>query len=144
MKMKVEQSLSKYGYNIKTAKKLLIIINIVTLCIFLYSYYDYRSRKKIIASGNYIENYEILKYYCWGGTRGGSTVDVRYNSKIYSVGISYTSCEDLKDKKGDIKFYYNKDIDIIFTPGLNFGIVIFCGFWFILTMLPWFLPKKYW
>ena len=124
---------------------IMIIANIATLSLFLYSCYEYISRGKIMTSGNYIENYEVLKYYCWGGTRGGSTVNIRYNSKVYIVGISYTSCDDLKKKQRNVKFYYNKDTDEIFTPSeLNIKMVIFFGFWFILTIVFWFLPKKYW
>lgn len=124
---------------------LLAIINMITLSVFLYSYSEYRIRKKIVDSGINIEKYKILEYRCWGGTRGGSVVEIMYNSKKYRVGLSYPSCDALKENKKNIEFYYDENSDKIFTSsGLTVRMVTFFGMLFIFFISFWFIPKRYW
>lgn len=125
---------------------IVVLANIGSLYLSINSYILYNRYEGIINENKFINDYEIVNFYC--RSRTSSTLHLKYQGKKYYVsitGLSFSSCKDLEKGISKIDFYYDEIGDEIFTKyTLNVKMVIFFFIFFIFTLGFWFLPRKYW
>lgn len=113
------------------------ILTIFSLIGFFYVLFFYVQDSNL-ERNNISKSYIIIEQKC-RNSKGGSSVHIKYNNKIYIVGLSITEC--LKYPVGSkIKLIYNSEFDYFYksdglkrdTRRLLFVIIIF-----VLSIIPW-------
>lgn len=108
-----------------------IFIGLLVFC------YFYFSHKKIEDKGNYYLA-EIIRINCTS-RKVGSEIQVKYNSKKYTVSIPNGECKNYEQKQY-ITLLYNKNLDYFFINGKSkknlTSIYITIGA-LILSLIPW-------
>lgn len=93
-----------------------------------------------------IKNINIIDYRCRRTTdKSSSVVDIFYNGKIYSLGITSGLCNDLKEYRKEPQCYYDKDKDDIIFLNQNYyrayAILVFI-FLLILPVLGFYIYRN--
>ncbi|CAM3318408.1 hypothetical protein [Empedobacter stercoris] len=113
------------------------ILTICTVLGFLYTLFFYNQNTKLenIAT---LKAYSVIEQGC-KKSKGGSSVHIKYNNKIYYIRLSIATCE--KYPIGSkIMLNYNDQFDYFYMPdGLKRDknrLLIISGI-FILSIIPW-------
>jgi len=113
---------------------------ILTICAvlgFLYTLFFYYQNSKL-ESIKTLKAYTVIEQGC-KKSRGGSSVHIKYNNKVYYIRLAIAECE--KYPVGtEIKLNYNKQFDYFYKPdGLTRDKrrLLIIGVIFILSIVPW-------
>lgn len=100
-----------------------ILMNIGTLALAVYSWLLYNHRQTIIKSEKPIQNYSILEVH--RGRRNSLSIPIEFNGKPYYVKIARNKCIQFDPQK--IKLFYDKERDEVFEETYlgEFIVVVF-------------------
>jgi len=113
---------------------------ILTICMvlgFLYLLFFYYQNLKL-ENIRTLKPYTIIEQGC-KKSRGGSSVHIRYNNKVYYIRLAIAECEKYH-VGSEIKLNYNKQFDYFYKPdGLTRDKrrLLITGAIFILSIIPW-------
>ena len=94
--------------------KFYLFSNFTLIFLLIYLIHVYNIQSEIILKREYIK-YVFLEKYCYNGGRLRSQLKILYNNKTYYVDVNSKICRSFNiENEAEIKFYYNKDRDIVF------------------------------
>lgn len=118
--------------------KFFLYSNFILIFFLFYLKNIHNNQIEIISKKDSIK-YVFLEKYCHNSSRLSSQLKILYKNKIYYVDVNSETCSNFNlTNKSNIKFYYNKDRDVVFIENeinkIERGLKVLVGLIFINTL----------